>query len=372
MSIGYKIKTLRRAKELTQEELAEMLGVSSKAISQWECNRTSPDISQLPMLCNFFEVTADELLGIDVFHKTAERDKVLDMSRELAKNGKIEEALAKLREGIKRFPNDATLMSCFIYNSTTYVNCRECTNVEKEQIAEECRGYSEYILEHSVDDWARYSAIGFLSQYYHQKGEDEKALEHVLKLPPLCNSREFLFPELNTGTDKAHADQDLKLVLFHFFVIRMLANYQLDTGEWLYTEDELIKLRDKKFALFSLLFEQGDYGFFGHHLAESHEMQARKYAKQQDKEKCLHHLEQAVNSAVDFIDYMKSASFVHSSLLWKGFDYPSKRISLSERENIAAIILSRLEMQEYNFVRDDIAFSTLADRLSNYAGHNDY
>lgn len=372
MSIGYKIKTLRRAKELTQEELAEVLGVSSKAISQWECNRTAPDISQLPMLCNFFEVTADELLEIDVFHKTAERDKLLDISMVLAKNGKIEEALAKIKEGLKRFPNDATLMSYFICNSTTYVNCRECTLDEKEQIAEECRDYSEHILEHSVDDWARYTAIGFLSKYYYRKGEDEKAWEHVIKLPPLCNSREFLFPELNTGTNKAHEDQNLKLTLFHFFVIRMLGNYKLDTEEWLYTEDELIELRDKKFSLFSLLFEHGDYGFFGHHLAESHEMQAREYAKRQNKEKCLYHLKQAVENVVSFIAYMKSESFIHSSLLWKKFDYPSKGVILSERENIAAIILSRMEMQEYNSVRDDIVFATLAERLSNYAGHNDY
>ena len=54
MSIGSKIKALRRAKDLTQEELAEVLGVSSKAVSQWECGRTAPDISQLPVLCNFF------------------------------------------------------------------------------------------------------------------------------------------------------------------------------------------------------------------------------------------------------------------------------------------------------------------------------
>ena len=37
MSIGSKIKVLRRGKDMTQEELAEMLGVSSKAVSQWEC-----------------------------------------------------------------------------------------------------------------------------------------------------------------------------------------------------------------------------------------------------------------------------------------------------------------------------------------------
>lgn len=324
------------------------------------------------MLCNFFEVTADELLEIDVFHKTAERDKVVNESLELARNGKIEETLVCLKDGLKRFPNDARLMGFIINDYTVYVNNRECTEEEKERIAEECREYCEYIMEHSVDDFARYTAIDFLSRYYHRKGEDEKTWEYATRLPSLCNGMEFLFPELNTGTDKAQADQHLKQTLLHFFVIRMLANYELDSGAWLYTEEERMELRDKKFALFSLLFEQGDYGFFGHHLAESHEMQAREYVKRKNREKCLYHLEKAVESAIGFIGYMKSENYVHSSLLWKDFDYPSSGVSLSERENIAAMILSRMEFSEYDFMREDAEFVSLMERLAQYAGENDY
>ncbi|MBQ9130605.1 MAG: helix-turn-helix transcriptional regulator, partial [Clostridia bacterium] len=54
MSIGSTIKRLRREKDLTQEQLAEYLGITSRAISQWECDRTAPDISQLPTLCHIF------------------------------------------------------------------------------------------------------------------------------------------------------------------------------------------------------------------------------------------------------------------------------------------------------------------------------
>ena len=66
MSIGETIKKLRTAKKLTQEELASLLGITSKAVSQWECNRTSPDISQIPALCNFFQISADQLLNINL------------------------------------------------------------------------------------------------------------------------------------------------------------------------------------------------------------------------------------------------------------------------------------------------------------------
>ena len=66
MSIGSTIKRLRREKDITQEQLAEYLGITSRAISQWECDRTAPDISQLPALCHIFDVSSDVLLGIDI------------------------------------------------------------------------------------------------------------------------------------------------------------------------------------------------------------------------------------------------------------------------------------------------------------------
>ena len=372
MSIGSKIKALRRAKDLTQDELAEILGVSSKAVSQWECDRTSPDISLLPVLCNYFEVTSDELLEIDIFHKTIERDKIVNESNDLTRNGKIAESIAKLKEGLKRFPTDAFLMCLLINEYQVYIYTFECTQEEKERMQEECRNYSEYILAHSIDDNSRYTAIDFLSKYYNRKGDEDKAWEYAIKLPVLCNSQEFLFTELNTGTAKAQSDQNLKLTLFNFFVIRMLANYQLDSGEWLYSEDERLELRDKKFAIFSLLFEKGDFGFFGHHLAESHEAQAREYAKRGNREKCLYYLTQATNCAIGFIQYMQSKRFVHSSLLWKGFDYPSSGVSLSEQENIATIILSRTEYSEYDSLRNDAEFTAIIEHLAEYAGQNDY
>ena len=62
MSIGTTIKKLRRDRNITQERLAEMMGVSTNAVSQWECEKTAPDISHLPILANIFEVSADILL----------------------------------------------------------------------------------------------------------------------------------------------------------------------------------------------------------------------------------------------------------------------------------------------------------------------
>ena len=59
MLIGATIKKLRRERDITQEQLAEFLGISSKAVSQWERDKTLPDISQLPLLANIFNLRVD-------------------------------------------------------------------------------------------------------------------------------------------------------------------------------------------------------------------------------------------------------------------------------------------------------------------------
>lgn len=62
MTIGKRIALLRKEKGLTQEELANHMGVSPQAVSKWENDQTCPDISALPKLARLLGVTVDELL----------------------------------------------------------------------------------------------------------------------------------------------------------------------------------------------------------------------------------------------------------------------------------------------------------------------
>ena len=62
-TLGRRIAALRREKELTQDALAEVLGVSPQAVSKWENDQTCPDISLLPKLAQELGVTVDELLS---------------------------------------------------------------------------------------------------------------------------------------------------------------------------------------------------------------------------------------------------------------------------------------------------------------------
>lgn len=63
IKIQEQIAFLRKQKGLTQEELAQALGVTNQAVSKWESGQCCPDIQLLPNLAKLFEVTVDELLG---------------------------------------------------------------------------------------------------------------------------------------------------------------------------------------------------------------------------------------------------------------------------------------------------------------------
>lgn len=63
LNIANNIARLRRSKKITQEQLAEFIGVTKASVSKWENQQSTPDITILPQLAAFFDVTIDELIG---------------------------------------------------------------------------------------------------------------------------------------------------------------------------------------------------------------------------------------------------------------------------------------------------------------------
>ncbi len=69
LKIGQKIKTKRRERNLTQEELANILGVTKAAVSKWENGESYPDITMLPQIAQLFCITMDELFDYALTNK---------------------------------------------------------------------------------------------------------------------------------------------------------------------------------------------------------------------------------------------------------------------------------------------------------------
>lgn len=65
INIGRTIINKRREKGLTQDDLARHIGVSKASVSKWETRQSFPDITFIPLLAAFFNITIDELMGYD-------------------------------------------------------------------------------------------------------------------------------------------------------------------------------------------------------------------------------------------------------------------------------------------------------------------
>lgn len=61
-TLGSRIAECRKRKNITQEQLAEQMGVSTQAVSKWENDISCPDISLLPPLADYFSISIDELM----------------------------------------------------------------------------------------------------------------------------------------------------------------------------------------------------------------------------------------------------------------------------------------------------------------------
>lgn len=73
MNLGEKIVSLRKKNNLSQEELAEKLGVTRQTISKWELEETTPDINQAKKLSKLFNISLDELTNNDISNILVEK-----------------------------------------------------------------------------------------------------------------------------------------------------------------------------------------------------------------------------------------------------------------------------------------------------------
>lgn len=84
-TIGQRIAYYRKRANLTQEELAEKCSVTPQAVSKWENDISAPDISLFPVLAKLFNVTCDELLGVQTETPKVVPKELVDTSKLLLK-----------------------------------------------------------------------------------------------------------------------------------------------------------------------------------------------------------------------------------------------------------------------------------------------
>ena len=193
LSIGENIKLFRKAKDITQEQLAEMLNVSSQSVSRWELDICYPDMELLPMLAEIFEITVDKLLGVDNIAEKKKVDEYLNRFQIAINQGKIDECISIAREGVAEYPNNYALLNKLMY--ALFVSGDDTGNISNwkenmENYDAEITSLGERIMKYCPDQNIRLEAISRLAFNHCEQGRKEIGKQIYEMLPPMILCRE--------------------------------------------------------------------------------------------------------------------------------------------------------------------------------------
>lgn len=359
MSFGNIIKKLRRERDMTQEQLAEILSISPQAVSRWETDVAMPDISLIPPLCNLFGITSDELLGIDVARRKEMISAICDEADKYSQRGYLNEARKILEEGLSKYPDNLEI----VYN-LMYLSSWQKDSTGDKKYLDEAILYGEKILAQSTDESQRQGAIQILCYSYRDAGRLDEAIKMAESMPYLCQSQEVMLSAIHSGDiayyhKQCEASNLLQLLSNSLYSLQT----QLDSGENAYTNEEYAILRDKRIALLNLFYENGDFGFYHTHLCDTHRDQALYYAKKGDNINALKHLRSAAEHAVKFIT---SNDEERTSLVFRGMKRGS--FTTSNSNNDAARLLELLDNSVFDSIRSSDEFISITNDLTEYAG----
>lgn len=251
-TIGDIIKRLRKERNLTQEQLAEQLNISSAAVSKWENNIGMPDISNIVPLANLFGVTTDELFGVNGVDKETEVENLLDeifkMQIGVAPKEEATVGLAimeKYRDALRKYPNNSTILC----NAVSFAGMIIDSNGEElksligekgvNDLINERIHWAELIIKYSGDTDHILCAKGNLIEIYAQKQDWQNAVQIAESFPTdIYNIRDIRMAELNWLAGKREKQQYLHCSNIKHLLealghqVFMLGNLYREKGEY--------------------------------------------------------------------------------------------------------------------------------------------
>ncbi|MBR1640838.1 MAG: helix-turn-helix transcriptional regulator [Butyrivibrio sp.] len=172
LKVSDNIKRYRKDMGLTQEELAEAMGVTIGAVSKWENGGNIPDITTLMELANLYNISMDELLGYDKSSKNIDAlDKKID---DLCDQHRFEEAVSEANAALARYPHTfKILFRCARMYFYKYIE--EDKEKDRESAIDLMNKSMEYLSQNTDPEITEYTIRIYIAELHREK-DPEKAL----------------------------------------------------------------------------------------------------------------------------------------------------------------------------------------------------
>ena len=345
MKIGEKIKQLRRERELTQEILAEFLGVTAQSVSKWERGESCPDIAMLPSIASFFKVTTDELLGVDDKENERKIKHYIDEYNDLRmKNTPY--VFEQMSKAVKEFPGEYDLLVRYL---EMIISEKTGCSVDGEKILDEVEAINNKILQYCTDDQIRIQAKRLVCMYYNTMEHitnDEKYIQKKMKIademPNMINSKEYLMTVINLPRDEhfsaCRTALDCELLIM-LGTVNNLINYKNE-----FSVGHKIKSIEKMLGILNAFYDDGNYGQCYRSVVFMLGDLGRLYFENGDNNNALKYLKQCAELAFKHDNLPEE--YIHNSFLMNGAVYRKTKYGKTLCERMKERFLNGYSLSE--------------------------
>lgn len=170
--MGHRIRQLRKAQNISQEVLAQFLGVTFQAVSKWETGAAMPDVALIPVIASFFGVSTDELFDYNRLESLEKVREICQKAYEI-RDSDPEGAETILREGLRKYPGNDVILNNLLYT------------MDSPRRGEEMITLCKTLIASTQDDAVKYDALRILARTYHELGQQALVGPTLEKIPEL-------------------------------------------------------------------------------------------------------------------------------------------------------------------------------------------
>jgi transcriptional regulator with XRE-family HTH domain len=360
LTIGEKIKNLRRERELTQEDLAEVLCVSSQSVSRWENGSCYPDIELLPVLSEYFGITVDRLLGTDESVEGQRVNQYLEAFQQAISHGDVNGCIALARSGVAEFPTSYALLNKLMYAlflSGDSDGNDPAWKENAEKYDAEITALGERIMKYCPDVSIRLEATARLAFHHCEMGRTEQGRRVYETLPSAEWCREIhMTPCLAQDEKLVYARKLAELGKKFLF-----SGMYLLSREGVLSDEETLSVFEKRELLEDILFDgwrrTDTWGAANHHCKK-----AAVLLRLHRGDEAFSELREAARAAKEFDGRPETACF-HCLLLGDQTVHKTD-FETGDTRSLCEIMRDKwLEDADFNPVRHSCEFQEIVDSL---------
>ncbi|MBQ8566311.1 MAG: helix-turn-helix transcriptional regulator [Clostridia bacterium] len=368
-SIGQVIRELRKQKNITQEELADLIYVTPQAISKWEREVGYPDLSQIVPIARAFGISTDVLFDMVGRDADEEALKIINKSYEMRKYGILDtylEAYDIVADGLKSYPNNLFLLNesvnlgiSLALPQNGWLYCKE----RADKISDETEKRAKQIITYSKNMTDTLRASEILVFIYLSKKDYDSAFVEAENFPErsdftLFSHMAYIHETMGDYRNEIKnlcANNDYILQALSDSVIRLGKSY-INIGRY----EEAIEILERTTDAFDMMFN-GRYlpSYHDFDSGDTYIILADAYLRMNNVEKAVENMEKSINYHIE----LYSNSSLSNEALQSPFIKEYRKYYKLEKNAMLVKLREKLFDPRFESLKDNISYKKLIDKI---------